>query len=164
MSTLRYLQRHIFVHEHIYLHYLRRTVRHFDQSHSSPHEGTTFGLKNNAVPMLLTMDLDSSSNTLNIQATLKVAALDAYLHGEFSNTNKRWSELPTSPYQLSFDEALMTSEDARSEHKPPHRTGTSCFQVYYTSQANIPELDKGLELPEEPPESNNKRKKGKKQK
>ena len=45
MCTMRFLQCHVFVHEHLYLHYLRRTVRHFDQSHASPHEGTNFGTK-----------------------------------------------------------------------------------------------------------------------
>ena len=37
MCTLRFLQCHVFVHAHLYLHYLRRTVRHFEQSHSSLH-------------------------------------------------------------------------------------------------------------------------------
>ena len=66
MRTLRFLQCHVFVHEHLDLHYLRCTVRHFDQSHSSPHEGTNFGMKNHTAPVTPTMGLDVSSSTLNL--------------------------------------------------------------------------------------------------
>lgn len=37
-SILRFLQTYIFVHEFHYLHYKRRSMRHFDVSHGSQHE------------------------------------------------------------------------------------------------------------------------------
>ena len=158
MCTLRFLQCHVFVHEHLYLHYLRRTVRHFEQSHSSPHEGTNSGIKNHSAPVTPVMGLDVSSSTLNLQANLKAAQLDACLHAEFSNTNKRWSDLPTSPYLLSFGEALMVSETNLSEHKTSHRVGASVFQTHHTPSPDAPVPEENLELPQEP------RKKGKKKK
>ena len=162
-GTLRFLQRNVFVHESLYLHYLRRMIRHFDQSHSSPHEGTNFGLKNNAVPMRPNMGLDISASTLNLQSDLKTAKLDAFLHGEFSNTDKRWSDLLTSPYLVSFGEALMMSEDIRSENKTAHRTGPSRFQVHYTPKTSTPNVGDELELPQDREKTTGK-KKGKKKK
>ena len=37
-AILRFLQGHVFVHESLYLHYLRHKLRHFDVSHGSAHE------------------------------------------------------------------------------------------------------------------------------
>ena len=37
-AILRFLQGHVFVHESLYLHYLRAKIRHFDVSHGSQHE------------------------------------------------------------------------------------------------------------------------------
>merc|ERR1712194_52874 len=36
LAMLRFLQGHVFVHEHLYLHFCRRSLRHFDCSHGSP--------------------------------------------------------------------------------------------------------------------------------
>ena len=38
VALLRFIQGHVFVHEHLYLHYTRQFLRHFDVSHASPHE------------------------------------------------------------------------------------------------------------------------------
>jgi hypothetical protein len=38
LSMLRFLQGHVFIHEDLYLHFRRRTIRHFDCAHGSPHE------------------------------------------------------------------------------------------------------------------------------
>ena len=37
-AILRFLQSHVFVHESLFLHYLRKKLRHFDVSHGSQHE------------------------------------------------------------------------------------------------------------------------------
>ena len=37
-AILRFLQSHVFVHESLYLHYLRKKMRNFDVSHGSQHE------------------------------------------------------------------------------------------------------------------------------
>lgn len=42
ISMLRFLQKHVFVYEHLYCHYLRRSVRHFDTSHATAHEVRSF--------------------------------------------------------------------------------------------------------------------------
>ena len=39
-AILRFLQGHVFVHESLFLHYLRKHVRHYDVSHGSPHEAS----------------------------------------------------------------------------------------------------------------------------
>ena len=38
LRMLRFLQGHVFVYDSLYLHYLRRHVRHFDVAHASAHE------------------------------------------------------------------------------------------------------------------------------
>jgi len=38
ICMLRFIQGHVFVYEHLYLHYTRKHVRHFDVSHGTQHE------------------------------------------------------------------------------------------------------------------------------
>merc|ERR1711966_466643 len=145
IATLRFLQCHVFVHESLYLHYLRCFVWHFDASHGSPHEGTNFGIKNHAAPVQPTMNLDTSSTNLNLQANLKAAELDAKLHVEFANTHKLWSDSPSAPYLLSFGEALMVAENLRTEDKTTQRVGSSVFEVTYTPKTDAPSLDETVD-------------------
>jgi len=42
IAMLRFLQKHVFVYEHLYCHYLRRSVRHLDTSHATAHEVRSF--------------------------------------------------------------------------------------------------------------------------
>ena len=38
VGILRFLQFHVFVHENLYLHFRRRSLRHYDTSHATAHE------------------------------------------------------------------------------------------------------------------------------
>ena len=38
LSLLRFIQGHVWSHEHLYLHYTCHFLRHFDVFHASPHE------------------------------------------------------------------------------------------------------------------------------
>ena len=158
IATLRFLQCHVFVHESLYLHYLRRYVGHFDASHSSPHEGTNLGIKNHAAPVQPTMNLDTSSTTLNLQANLKAAKLDAKLHLEFANTHKLWSNSPSAPYLLSFGEALMVAENRRTADKSTRRIGSSVFEVTYTPRTDAPSLEETVDTAKKTPKSKKKKK------
>jgi len=47
VDILKFIRNHVTVHEDLYLHYIRKRVRHFDAAHASPHEVRhMFGLEN----------------------------------------------------------------------------------------------------------------------
>jgi hypothetical protein len=54
-KILKFLRCHVYIWESLYLHYERKTIRHFDTSHSSPHEGTNHGLKSHSSGVKATM-------------------------------------------------------------------------------------------------------------
>ncbi len=45
---LKFLRYHVYPWETLYIHFYRKTLRHFDTSHSSAHEGTTHGMKSHS--------------------------------------------------------------------------------------------------------------------
>ena len=75
------------------------------------------------------MNLDTSTQTQNVQAAIKAADLDAMLHMKFTQKNKKWSDKPTSPHSTSFGEGLLNVEYERSKLKTVKRTGLKTFEV-----------------------------------
>jgi hypothetical protein len=63
VKILKFLRLHVYTWETLYLHYARKSVRHFDTSHSSPHKGTNHGLKSHIAAVKATMNVDLSANT-----------------------------------------------------------------------------------------------------
>jgi hypothetical protein len=47
-KVIKFLQRHVYTWETLYLHYMQKDVMHFDVSHSSAHEGSNHGLKSHS--------------------------------------------------------------------------------------------------------------------
>ena len=52
------------------------------------------------------MNLDTSVQTQNLQSSIKAADIDSFLHLEFTRTENKWSNKPTSPYTPSCADAL----------------------------------------------------------
>jgi hypothetical protein len=70
-KVIKFLCVHMYTWETLYLHYLRNDLLHFDVSHLSAHKGTNHGLKSHSCAIKPIMNLDTSANTLNIQAALR---------------------------------------------------------------------------------------------
>ncbi|KAL3757417.1 LOW QUALITY PROTEIN: hypothetical protein ACHAWU_005148 [Discostella pseudostelligera] len=133
MMILRFLQNHVFVYEHLYLHYMRKHIRHFDISHSCAHEGTNLGLKSHSASMKATMTLKNSSQTLALQSTIQAKKLGAMIHSDFVQKNKLWSNSPTASFTLSFAEGLIQAVYQRQQGYVCERIGERVFQVRYVS-------------------------------
>jgi hypothetical protein len=95
-KMIKFLHGHVYTWETLYLHYLHNDVLHIDVSHSSAHEGTNHGLKSHSCAIKPIMNLDTSSNTMNIQSSIKVKECEDIIFQDSTQTHKRWSDLPTS--------------------------------------------------------------------
>lgn len=107
VKILKFLRLHVYTWETLYLHYARKNVRHFDTSHSSPHEGTNHGLKSHSAAVKATMNVDLSAKTLNTQTSIKVAECDELIYQEAIRTHKKWSRLPTSAFLVTVAEGIL---------------------------------------------------------
>ncbi len=152
-----FFHQHVYVNEDLYLYYKRRHIRHFEVSHSSPHEvskrfigitiyfkkidfgnfliilfqGTNFGLKKHSAPMQPTMNLDTSSKTLNLQANLKAREVEEIIFNDYHYSHKTWSSLPTAPYTTTLAEGIINGIMKRSLLYGCKRLDTSEFEVEF---------------------------------
>ena len=131
VAILKFLRGHVFTCETLYLDYLRKSIRHFNTSHSSAHEGTNHGLKSHCAALNPRMDMDTSAKTLNIQQDLKAAEIEEMIYFDFTHTDKRWSKLPTSPYTVSLAEGLLLKMMSRIQLYESSFVGDGKFQVKY---------------------------------
>ncbi|KAL7529904.1 hypothetical protein ACHAXR_003219, partial [Thalassiosira sp. AJA248-18] len=139
VHILRWLKGYVLPWDTLYLFYLRKNVRHYLTTHGSAHEGTNFGLKNHSAPMQPTMSMSTSAKTLNLQADLKAAELKKIAHDDFVNTNKHWSDKPTSKFTTTFGEGLLKSVYDRSGLYRSRRVGLREFQVDFIGENEIEE-------------------------
>ncbi len=79
-----------------------KPLRHFDTSHSSAHEGTNHGLKSHSAGVQARMDVDLSTQTMNTQTNIRVAVCEEFIFHDATCTHKKWSNLPTAPYTVTF--------------------------------------------------------------
>ena len=107
VAILHFLQCHVFTHETLYLHYLRKKIRHFDIATSSNQEGANFGTKSHTAAVQPTMDMDNAAQTMNLQSDLKACELEEIVYNDYQKTVKKWSDTLTSPHSTSFGEGLM---------------------------------------------------------
>jgi hypothetical protein len=147
---LKFLRCHVYTWESLYLHYERKTIRHFDTSHSSPHEGTNHGLKSHSSGVKATMNLDLSAKTLNTQTSIRVAECDEIIYQEATKTHKKWSNLPTSKYSVSVAEGIMLAMMSRCNKYQStlvsKTNGKYTFQVTYTPELNTQESKMSCEF------------------
>jgi hypothetical protein len=147
---LKFLRCHVYTWESLYLHYERKTIRHFDTSHSSPHEGTNHGLKSHSAGVKATMNLDLSAKTLNTQTSIRVAECDELIYQEATKTHKKWSNLPTSKYIVSVAEGIMQVMMSRSNKYDAKLVGKTngkyTFEVTYTPEVDMQESRASGEL------------------
>ncbi len=109
VRILKFLRCHVYTWETLYRHYERKTIRHFDTSHSSAHEGINYGLKSQNAGVKATMNLDLSAKILNTQTNIRVAECKKIIYQEATCTHKKWSCLPlsTSQYTVTVAEGVM---------------------------------------------------------
>jgi hypothetical protein len=60
---------------------------------------------------------------------LKAVDLDSFLHMEFTQNNKTWSDKPTSRHTTLYVEGLLKVEYKRNKLKSVKRTGPKTFQM-----------------------------------
>ena len=85
---LKFLRCHVYTWETLYLHYFRKTLRHFDTSHSSTHEGTNNGMKSHIAGVQATMGVDLSAKAMNTQTNITVAESEELIFHEATHTHK----------------------------------------------------------------------------
>ncbi len=90
---LQFLQCHVYPLETLYVHFSRKTLRHFDTSHSSAHEGTNHGLKSHSAGVQAMMDVDLSGQTMNTQTNIRVAECEEFIFQDATRIHKKWSSL-----------------------------------------------------------------------
>ena len=76
-----------------------------------------------------TMNLDTSAQTQNLQASIEAVDLESILHMEFAQKDNTWSNKPTSPHSTSFGKGLIKVEYEHSKLKTVKRTGSKAFEV-----------------------------------
>ena len=72
-------------------------------------QGTNFGLKSHSSSLKPTQGMDTSAQTLNLQADIKAGQMDEIIFNDYQNNNKMWSDWPTSPYTTTFAEGLINA-------------------------------------------------------
>ena len=78
------------------------------------------------------MDMDKFAKTLNIQQDLKAAEIEEIIYYNFTHTDKRWSQLPSSPYTVSLAEGLLSKMMSRIHLYKSPVIWDGKFQVKYT--------------------------------
>ena len=137
-KIIHFLRKHVYIWEHLYLHYKRSHIRHFDTAHSSPHEGTNHGLKSHSCGVKPVMNIDTSAKTLNTQTNIKCRELEGLIFQEATCTRKTWSTLPTSSHAVTVAEGILKAMMERVELYQSsfvhHDNEKSIFQVTFSRQ------------------------------
>ena len=97
-KIIHFLRKPVYPWETLYLHYRRSHLRHFDTTHSSPHEGTNHGLKSHSCAVKPTMNY-------KLRLWIHKQAL------EFTSVKKRFFRKPIEPTRngLTFQHHLTQS-------------------------------------------------------
>ncbi len=78
-----------------------------------------------------TMNLDTSSKTLNLQANLKAREVKEIIFNDYHYSNKTWSYLPTAPYTTTLAEGIINGIMKRLSLYECKRVDTSEFEVEF---------------------------------
>ncbi len=62
------------------------------------------------------MNLDTSANTINIQSSIQVQECKDIIFQDATQTNKKWSDLPTSQHTTSVGEGILRGIMSRINH------------------------------------------------
>ncbi len=82
-----------------------------------------------------TMNMDTSSKTLNTQASLKSKEIEEIIFNDYHYKDKTWSNWPTAPYTTNVAEGIIVSIMECSHLYWCKRVETYSFQV--TFQGNV---------------------------
>ncbi len=80
-----------------------------------------------------TMNMDTSSKTLNIQSSLKVKEIEDIIYQDYHCCEKTWSSLPTSPYTTTVAEGIIVRIMSRVSLYSCKRIDLAKFQVTFES-------------------------------
>lgn len=103
---IEWLENNVLPHENLFLHFRRKGHRHFGVAHSSPHEGTNFGMKSHSAGVKPTMSMDKSASAMCLQSSMKSDELDEIAYNDYMKRDKKWSSLPTSQFLGRHAEGL----------------------------------------------------------
>ncbi len=78
-----------------------------------------------------TMNMDTSSKTLNTQASLKSKEIEEIIFNDYHYNEKTWSKWPTAPYTTTVVEGVIVSIMDCSQFYSCKRIGNTKFQVNY---------------------------------
>ena len=56
-----------------------------------------------------TMNMETSSKTLNTQAYLKAKEIEVIIYHDYHFSDKTWSQYPTAPYTTTVAEGIISS-------------------------------------------------------
>ena len=137
-KIIQFLRKHVYTQKTLYLHYMQSNIRHFDTAHSSPHEGTNHGLKSHSCGVKPNMNIDSSTNTINTQTSIRVHECEEIIFQEAHCTHKKWSNLPTSSHTVNLAEGIlqqmMSQMKCYQSSLVSRDTAESVFQVTTLNQ------------------------------
>ena len=105
--------------ETLYLHYFRKTLRHFDTSDSSAHEGTNNGMKSHSAGVQATVGVDLSAKAMNTQTNITVAESEELIFHEATCTHKKWTNLPTAPYVVTVADSTKPYDVSQKKNTMP---------------------------------------------
>ena len=88
-------------------------------------------MKGHSVGIKPTMNIDTSSQAINLQQDLKAAQLHEIIFADYQKKHKNWSDLPTAPYTTSFAEDLILKIHERSILYRVKRVSMNEFQVKF---------------------------------
>ena len=141
-KIIQFLRKHVYTQKTLYLHYMQSNIRHFDTAHSSPHEGTNHGLKSHSCGVKPNMNIDSSTNTINTQTSIRVHECEEIIFQEAHCTHKKWSNLPTSSHTVNLAEGIlqqmMSQMKCYQSSLVSRDTAESVFQVTYSESRTLP--------------------------
>ena len=89
---------YVFVYEPLILWYICKKTRTHYVAHTSGHEGTNLGLKENASAIKPTMDMNTAAKAINVQQDIKALELNELVERDFKKKAKNFSTLPTARY------------------------------------------------------------------
>ena len=109
--------------------YPRIYLRHYDECTNSSHEGTNFGLKGHATPVLPSMSTARSAQVQNLQSDLKMSEFEK-VAAAAAHRRPTWIKSTTSNHLNTIAEGLLLNETELSSKYVVRRQGGEWAVVF----------------------------------
>jgi hypothetical protein len=106
-NLLGFFKANVQVHKPYYAYYLHNDKRHFDQYNNCSHEGTNFGMKKYAAPLIPMHSLQKSADVQLKQASIMCAKNEASMQLMIDKQQIMRSDLPTKYHLNNHGESLI---------------------------------------------------------